>query len=209
MITEPVRPLLIVGGNLALDLANTIDGPDPHVFDHLGTPERLLTWSRDRELLTDAEYDQVRALAAARPDRARRSLTKVHHLRRAVQSGFTALALQQTFPSPAWRTLRSLIAEAVHHAELSGNPPRLAWPATTLDRAGYAAAHAAHQLLEVGDLNRLKRCTDCDWLFLDRSRNNSRRWCTMEICGTSSKIRRYVERRAASRRPPGQDRGSG
>jgi predicted RNA-binding Zn ribbon-like protein len=40
----------------------------------------------------------------------------------------------------------------------------------------------------------------CPWLFLDGSKNGSRRWCTMNICGTDEKIRRYVSRRAERRK---------
>ncbi|MGH3400264.1 MAG: CGNR zinc finger domain-containing protein [Streptosporangiaceae bacterium] len=39
----------------------------------------------------------------------------------------------------------------------------------------------------------------CGWLFLDRSRNGSRRWCTMEFCGAQAKARRLTERRRADR----------
>jgi hypothetical protein len=43
-------------------------------------------------------------------------------------------------------------------------------------------------------------CCGCRWLFVDESRNMSRRWCTMEECGTHEKVRRYLERRAARRK---------
>jgi predicted RNA-binding Zn ribbon-like protein len=36
-------------------------------------------------------------------------------------------------------------------------------------------------------------------LFLDRSKNGSRRWCSMDDCGTDLKKRRYVATRAARR----------
>ena len=45
-------------------------------------------------------------------------------------------------------------------------------------------------------LGRLRRCEapDCDWFFLDRSRNGTRRWCSMETCGNRAKARRHYER---------------
>ncbi|MEQ4205095.1 CGNR zinc finger domain-containing protein [Actinopolymorpha sp. B9G3] len=45
--------------------------------------------------------------------------------------------------------------------------------------------------LGAGDLQRLKRCAECRWIFLDESRNNSRRWCSMKGCGARAKMRRY------------------
>jgi CGNR zinc finger len=70
------------------------------------------------------------------------------------------------------------------------NDPRLPlWP----------LAHAAVELLTEGPLDLLKVCSGCRWLFLDQSKNRSRRWCSMEVCGTSAKKRRYVERRRRAR----------
>ncbi len=61
-------------------------------------------------------------------------------------------------------------------------------------------AHAAVELLTNGPLEHVKICGNCRWLFLDQSRNHSRRWCSMAECGTQMKQRRFVERRRRSRR---------
>jgi predicted RNA-binding Zn ribbon-like protein len=60
-------------------------------------------------------------------------------------------------------------------------------------------AVAAVDLLRTGPLGRLKVCAECRWLFLDRSRNGSRLWCSMNECGGRSKMRRYRARRATRR----------
>jgi predicted RNA-binding Zn ribbon-like protein len=57
---------------------------------------------------------------------------------------------------------------------------------------------AAVDLLRTGPLDRLKLCDACPWLFLDTSRNHSRRWCSMNECGGRLKMRRYRERRRAT-----------
>ncbi|WP_460515138.1 CGNR zinc finger domain-containing protein [Flindersiella endophytica] len=67
------------------------------------------------------------------------------------------------------------------------------------------AAAAAYELLFSADLGRLGRCPTedggCGWLFLDHSRNRSRRWCRMADCGAEVKARRLTERRRAARTP--------
>jgi predicted RNA-binding Zn ribbon-like protein len=67
------------------------------------------------------------------------------------------------------------------------------------------AAVAAYDLLFTADLDRLGRCPTeeggCGWLFLDHSRNRSRRWCRMADCGAEVKARRLTERRRAARTP--------
>ena len=55
------------------------------------------------------------------------------------------------------------------------------------------------QLLTAPELPRVKQCAGrgCSWLFLDTSKNGSRRWCEMEVCGSRAKARAYYARRKA------------
>ena len=62
-------------------------------------------------------------------------------------------------------------------------------------------AYAAWELLTSGPLGRVKRCQACPWLYLDQSKNGSRRWCSMDDCGKAVKMSRYVAKRAAARAP--------
>ncbi len=198
---EGARPLLIVGGNLALDFANTVDDPGgPADFDHLGDVERCREWARHRGLLEPS---------TAGPQAAEeRALRELRRLRGVVQAGFTAVAHGRPFPDPEWRELRRAVAHAVAHADLAVDGERvvLRWPGDGLGAIGDAVAQAAYDLLTGDHLARVKVCAGCHWLFLDQSKNGSRRWCSMEDCGTSAKMRRYVARRAARRAssaPPG------
>jgi predicted RNA-binding Zn ribbon-like protein len=51
---------------------------------------------------------------------------------------------------------------------------------------------------ETGEWQRLKVCTsnECLWAFYDRSRNRSRHWCSMDVCGNRAKTRSYRARNA-------------
>jgi predicted RNA-binding Zn ribbon-like protein len=55
-----------------------------------------------------------------------------------------------------------------------------------------------------GSWERMKTCAndECRWLYYDHSRNRSRTWCTMDICGAEAKMRAYRRRRAANRVRP-------
>ena len=59
-----------------------------------------------------------------------------------------------------------------------------------------ALALSAVELLCSSELARLAKCGDCDWLFLDTSKNKSRRWCK-KTCGDRVKSRAYYRRRKA------------
>lgn len=61
-------------------------------------------------------------------------------------------------------------------------------------RTLFEPAWSAAQLLASEDRHRLKCCDGCGGLFVDRSRNRSRRWCDMEGCGNRAKVRRWRQR---------------
>jgi predicted RNA-binding Zn ribbon-like protein len=56
---------------------------------------------------------------------------------------------------------------------------------------------SAVTLLTSADMSRIRMCSgdQCDWLFLDTSRNHLRRWCSMDECGNRAKMRRRRARR--------------
>ena len=98
--------------------------------------------------------------------------------------------------------LQAAAAEALSHASLVGADGRFAvgWePSDDLDLAWWPAAHAGLELLVRGPLDRVKGCGGCRYLFVDETKNRSRRWCSMDDCGTREKIRTYVAKRAARR----------
>ena len=199
----PVRQLHVVGGNLALDFANTVDYPDGHPhFDHIQDIPRLLSWARTVDLLSDSQHDELAVLLGDGSAVAPAGLRRAYALRRSVQSVFGAIADDQPLPEAPWRDLRRSIAEAIGHADLRADHDqvRLVWGGASLDAVTWPVAYATHELLTGGQLGRVKRCAACPWLYVDHSKNSSRRWCTMDDCGKSEKMRRYVERRAARRR---------
>ncbi|QNE34204.1 CGNR zinc finger domain-containing protein [Leifsonia shinshuensis] len=63
--------------------------------------------------------------------------------------------------------------------------------------AGEAAVASSVVLSIQGKLGRVKLCggEDCRWAFYDSSRNGSRQWCSMEVCGNRQKARSYRARR--------------
>jgi predicted RNA-binding Zn ribbon-like protein len=89
---------------------------------------------------------------------------------------------------------------ALSHAALAPDRGAFDWrwraDAVELDAVLWPVANSAIDLLTAGDLSRIKECPEgCTWLFYDLSKNASRRWCSMEGCGSQAKMRRYRARR--------------
>jgi predicted RNA-binding Zn ribbon-like protein len=199
----PRRPLLIVGGNVALDLANTVDEPGlPGVFDHLGHPATVLAWAEQVGLVDSALRAELDQYAARAPDRATVELRRLHRLREAVEDVFGAVADQHEVPESAASVLRRMAGEAMVRAHLEPRGDRMhpVWAIENLADLAHPLAYAAWDLLTTGPLHRIKRCPACPWLYLDKSKNGSRRWCSMEDCGKAVKMARYVAKRAEARR---------
>jgi predicted RNA-binding Zn ribbon-like protein len=215
------RELPIVGGHLALDFANTIDDPEgPQRHDHAGTYPELVEWSARIGALRPDQADALLDSAAEHPLVSSIAVRRAHALRRILIDIFTEIAVnnsgaavrrERPMPAAHWDELRPFVTEAVAHAELGLRPEpvegraypayELTWPETTrLDVMLGPISLAALDLLTSPQLYRLKKCAGCPWVFLDQSKNLSRRWCAMNDCGTHEKIRRYVSRRAAKKR---------
>jgi predicted RNA-binding Zn ribbon-like protein len=64
-----------------------------------------------------------------------------------------------------------------------------------------ATAHSALKLLAMEEQERMKICRNCGWLFIDRSKNKSRAWCDMAVCGNRAKANRHYRRRKEEEAP--------
>ena len=203
--TGAVRELPMVAGHLALDFANTVDDPEgPARFDHIATFPGLLSWSVRAGDLSPEAAKRLQRAAAKQPRAAAAALRKAHTLRHALSRTFTAVTANSGSATTHWALLQPFVRDAISRAEITpttgAREYQLAWP----DPDDFSAmlwpiAEAALTLLTGPDLHRVKRCAGCPWLFLDQSKNASRRWCAMSDCGTHEKIRRYIARRAERR----------
>jgi predicted RNA-binding Zn ribbon-like protein len=193
--------LHLIGGAPCLDFANTASGRGTAAHqEHLRSYDDLLIWSaHGGGLPADARRTLVRR-AAETPQDADKVLQRAHHLREAIRDVVVSIA-QRTTPDPAQAELVAReAAAAVSAAGLTrqGQGVRWRWPDRTDDLARplWPIARSAFELIEDADPARLKLCpaADCGWIFLDRSKNNSRRWCDMRVCGNREKVRRFYER---------------
>lgn len=127
-------------------------------------------------------------------------LARLGELREALRRVFGAIAESEEPSRDDLDRLEREAAVAARHARL--RPTRKTRIARELDAASsgvalirYRVADAAVALLTSDVLPRIKTCPTCVWLFLDASKNRSRRWCSMESCGSADKARRYYRRK--------------
>ena len=193
----------LAGGHLALDFVNTVgglrDGPPNPEDELLDTYEDFAIWCARLDVISGREAGSLRA-AARRDDRAaRRALRRVIETRELLYPIFRTLSEGKDPPRELLDRLRDADRAALSDARLvpgGSDAMKWSWPATKeLTDPLRPIVHAAVELLTGGPLDRLKTCGNCRWVFLDQSRNHSRRWCSMEECGIQMKHARFVERR--------------
>jgi predicted RNA-binding Zn ribbon-like protein len=194
------------GGHLALDFVNTLGGllvasPNPE-DEFLNDYGDVLDWARLRGVLDEGGKERLARLSKRRPAEAERAFSDAVDLRALIDRVFRSIANGRAPTAGDLLRLRDEASRALERGRLTrhGDGFEWSWPdSSELEAPLWPLAHASVELLTSAPLERLRCCARCRWLFLDESRNRSRRWCSMEECGTAVKKERYVARRRARR----------
>ena len=194
------------GGLLCFDFTNTVDKrPLEDRRDHLASYADLVSWGEQAGGITAADGRRLRQLAARRPGEGRAALRRARQVREAIFAIFHAVAGGRKLPREDLDTLNAALPGALGRQRLVPARDRMAWDYSdepeNLDRVLFPVVRSAAELLTGDDLDRVRECCSdcCAWLFLDTSRNRTRRWCDMTVCGNRAKARRHYARQ--KRRP--------
>jgi len=198
---QKVKDLKLLGHALCLDFANTVDWRGSTHEERLHDYEDLLVWGRHAGALTEDQAQSLSRIARRNPSAAQDAYTRAIALREALYRTFSALSTgRSTNPDDLCR-LNEVLSES--HGRM-GLVPRdggfvLTWPEaqSELDLVAWVVARSAADLLTSDRLPRVHECVgqNCGWLFLDTSKNHSRRWCDMADCGNRAKARRNYARK--------------
>ncbi len=201
-----VYTLALLGGSLCLDFANSLDprhGERRREF--LMSYQDLVAWGRHVGVLQDSDVTRLLQRSATHREEAAAIFERAIALREAIYRVYSAVTRGERPADADLITLRDAYLRAIACSRLVAGTDRfeLEWvgDAEALDPMLWPVARSAFELLIAGDLDRGRECPgvgDCGWLFLDTSKNASRRWCSMEGCGSRVKMRRqYARRRKA------------
>jgi predicted RNA-binding Zn ribbon-like protein len=211
-----IADLPLVGGHPALDLVNTVERgipvPGSIARDYLPNATEVVAWAKLAALLSDQEAATVARRWRQDPSAAQASVDVLKEIREALHLTLLAEVGSGDWSDAATRAALSLLhrrwLEAVGRSEVIRSPEGVAGVVLRVGTepawlVSDRAAEAALNVLQSADMQRLRRCPvesgGCGWVFLDRSRNGSRRWCRMADCGTAVKSRRLTERRREHR----------
>ena len=193
------------GGALCLDFVNTV-----HCYgcaelgEYLNTYHDLVAWSRHVGTITDDEAKTLSRRAAGQPAEAKSAHRRAIELREAIYRIFTITLKDQSPAQEDLAVFNNYLGEAMmrsqivktqegYYLDMTGNRAKLDWILNPVIRS-------AAELLVSEEFRQVKKCADpiCGWLFLDISRNRSRRWCDMRDCGNRAKASRFYKKKKGS-----------
>jgi predicted RNA-binding Zn ribbon-like protein len=199
--TRPLTPTSeTVDATRTLAFVNTLSGrPTSAPVERLVSYQALVDWAREVGLLKAADCARLGARGRRRGHNSALVLQRARELRETLHEIFSFTSAGR---SPAASTLAAASAQLSRwypHGRLVPAGTALQWAYggdDDLERPLWEIARAAARLLTSDRLERVRACVaaDCGWWFLDDTRNHSRRWCDMNVCGNRDKVRRFRER---------------
>ena len=189
------------GGALCLDFANTWGDRQRADSDRLRSYGDLLAFARQSGALPAREAAALEREARRDPQQAQAALAAARGLRDALYGVLAAEARGEKVAPSDVAAVNDALAEALPHLRVAQSGDGFAWRWEHADGSLLLPlrpiARSIAELLTGDELRRVRECDGaaCTWLFLDQSRNRSRRWCSMESCGNRAKARRHYHRR--------------
>ncbi len=193
-------------GDLSLDFANTMDwhGSEKPV-EKLKDYSDLVNWGKQAGLISPESAKALLKDEAANSAIAESAYELAIQLREAIYNIFSNLYAGNSVPAPDLNLLNHLVRQAMSQLQLVPKDGGLSWEWAPGDEGAMRillpVARAAAELLTSERAGRVRECEDdrgCGYLFIDQTKNHSRRWCSMESCGNRAKARRHYSRLQAN-----------
>lgn len=183
----------LIGGDPVLDFVNTIhDWTAAEPRDYLPTFTEALRFAQETGVITQVEARQLDGLSAGSEVR------RLRELRGRLERILRAVLAERAPGTEDLKALSEEAADAARAARLRSQKGHLT-RVIDVDAAGAATVRlrlveGTVALLTGERLARLNRCPGCGWFFVDTTKNRSRRWCSMAMCGSAVKARNYYWR---------------
>jgi len=193
-------PLDLVGGLPCLDFANTAGGHTKvREVERIPTYADVIRWALYAELVTAEEGRALGAAARAKPKDGVARVREMQGFREALQRLVAATASGRD-PEPAdFAKVREIIAKSVAHAEIHRGDGTFVWSADAkslgLGTVIARVALATHRMLSQEKPSQLRICERCTWVFIDRTKNQMRRFCRQDACGNKSRAERFYAKK--------------
>lgn len=188
---------------LCLEFANTVQWhASDHPLETLHSYLDLIVWAQGASRLSSREAEQLARVAQEQPGLAAEVFQRGIAVREAIYRVFVARLNNREAHADDLTCISNALSSALAHTQIRVADRGFVWlwddHAMPLERVLWPIVRSAADILTSADLlARVGQCADdrgCGWLFLDLSKNHSRRWCDINDCGNRAKQRRHYQR---------------
>jgi predicted RNA-binding Zn ribbon-like protein len=204
-MSEELRSFSTVGNRLCLDFTNTIDDRFREQQEELfGTYRDLIAWSQQMGIATNEEARHLLEEAKRYPEKAESVRRQAITRREVIFRIFQAVVEESEPDEQDMQQFNTALSEAMCKARIVGVGEHYIWDwsekSTALDWILWPVLRSTADILTSEEVHLVRQCASqsCSWLFLDTSKNHSRRWCDMQNCGNRAKVNRHYERKKQS-----------
>jgi predicted RNA-binding Zn ribbon-like protein len=190
-------------GHPALNFVNTLEwrgSSSPN--DLLMEISNFIEWALAAELVDAGGANAIRVHVKKHPRVSQQSFKRIVAARELFYRIFSSIAQDDEPIESDLLGFNKILSDANSQVKLVKQSGSYQWSweydALSLDVVLWMLARAAAELLTSSDIQRLGECADdrgCAYIFIDVSRNHSRRWCSMEGCGNRAKAQRHYRRK--------------
>jgi predicted RNA-binding Zn ribbon-like protein len=193
-------PLDFVGGLPCLNFTNTAGGHTKiREVERIPTFGDVINWALYAELISPAEAKTLHAVIKTKPKDAPQRVRELQAFRESLHRLVTAIAHKEEPPRPDFTRVRGTISKALSAAELKPGESEFDWSADAdvlgLGTVIARVALSAHHMLSREKPSQLRQCEICTWLFIDRTKNQKRRFCRQDACGNKSRAERFYRKK--------------
>lgn len=196
-----IETLTIDSTVLCCNFVNTVSSwKTDKKHDYLGSYDDFVAWCRKLEVSAPERLDMLDQLAAEQPEEAALALERIKEIRDLLQGLISAVAQHdEDRKANQLPAINLLLVDAASKQRLLYSDG--AFLLSQLDAPGdflgpvWKAVYSLTVLLTQHEIDRIKECPKCGWVFLDETKNGRRRWCNPQYCGSTDKMERYNQRK--------------
>ncbi|WP_133300224.1 CGNR zinc finger domain-containing protein [Mucilaginibacter terrenus] len=201
-----IASLPLDGGLLCLDFVNTVQTrKKTPSHEYLADYATFLDWCIKVEIVSEDEKRELALLSDASPRNTQVAFQHILQVRDNFYSLFSQKAAGTSVDQSTLDKFNTLVSQALSHIGFANHKDGLkqVWLNMGEDLASplWKVVKSAYDILTSADAKYIKECSACGWLFLDKTRSHTRRWCNPLECGSTDKAIRYYYKRKAAEGP--------
>ncbi|MFA5815331.1 MAG: CGNR zinc finger domain-containing protein [Bacteroidales bacterium] len=192
-----IETLELDGGSLCLDFVNSVRSRfENPLYEFITSPEDWLRWIHRVQLFNDPEEDRLKKYVSKNLVQAANELKRIISVRELLYRIFCKLAQEEIPSNKDLAHFNKELSVSLRYLKIGFTDELMVtenWDDKSFNLLYtlHPLLKSAYDLLSSDTLNRLKECKHCGWIYMDKSKNNSRLWCNMKTCGNTVKTKKY------------------